>query len=224
MKTFEVPKCFWMPEIVDTDCDCKKVYVDLNIDFEKTRVYMCKDWFVFEIKRILDENYTDGLNFRYGFSGKECNDAREYLYREIINDYVKQPIVESLKIKRIPDHRYKGHPNLEFSNSYDVSNPLDIKMGIAICERPFIYEDVSVIKYIQYVQSIDDYTVMHEHIGNYNKAVDAIFKWLERKIVFKKYSKYKKIYYRLKHDSLLSESHCVNLNELIIELINIVVK
>lgn len=223
MKDITIPRCFWEIDAVDYDCECKKVYVDLTVDFEPIRVYMCKDWYIFEIKRLMDGKDKGHDNYKHNVWGSGLKYAQELLYRTIIDEYIGRPITDRLIIDT-PSHPIdRVHWSSNFLTPQKTGNISDVKMNLVICERPFFCESISALKFIQYVHTTGEKEALRLE-QMYRTAISIIFEWLESKIGYQKYSKYRKILQRLKGEFYLGEPHILRLNELMIELINISLK
>ena len=223
MKNITIPRCFWEIDAVDYDCECKKVYVDLTVDFEPIRVYMCKDWYIFEIKRLIDGKDKGCDNYKHNVWGSGLKYAQELLYRTIIDEYIKQPITDRLKTNSTTSQNGYIHRDSPFVAPQKAGNISDVGMNVVICERPFFYESISALKFIQYVYTTGEKEALRLE-QMYRTAISIIFMWLESKIGYQKHSKYRKIHQRLKGEIYLGEPHILRLNELMIELMNISLK
>jgi len=213
MKTFNLPECFW--ELDNTfveECECSKIFFDVNIDFVEYRIIVCKDWYVQKYKSLMYDIKTDIERPEY-MDAYNARDIQSRIIYYIINKYFKTPIFDYLGIKK--ENCYKG-------NGSHIGNKwISDTLSYVICERPFMYKKVKLMKFLEFY--IYEYK---KHDYNRNWEVERMFedtkKLLltisEKLLTANKYSKIRPMIKRIKW--MTSEDAETTVNDILIEILN----
>lgn len=172
MIEYNIPECFW--ELDNTfieNCECSKIFFDVQIDFVDYRLIICKDWYVQKFKSLKFNLDNDVNPEKKYYNNENTHMIQELIIYYIINKYFKTPITDYLGIKKEISHYWEYGTKIGklFINE---------SVSYVFCDRPVIYRKINIIKFIEFY--IFEYKNQNQP---YNHNIEITYKDVIKKLL-----------------------------------------
>lgn len=141
---FYIPECFWKNKHEHIkECDCKKIFFDVQIDFIDYRLIICKDWYIHEFKSLKEGIKPNCNTENVFFMNENVKSIQEIIIYYLINKYFKTPILDYLGVDKKVS--YGNQIGTALGRAYTHRT-----LHYIFCERPLMFKKVNLLKFIEF--------------------------------------------------------------------------